>query len=181
MKLDKKPKTWEDRLTLFVGYLIETKKKSSTVKSYISAIKSVLIEDGREVHEDKFLFSSLTRACKLKNDRLFTKLPNKKSLHTAMVQELNTLFDMQPYLLILYTAMFTFGLLRISEIAETPSGHAVKANDVHIAKNKNKLMYILHTSKTHGKGSKLQIVKISSEVSTKCFETICSFAAVKNT
>ena len=46
IKLDRKPDSWEERLVLFIRYLIQDKKKSSTVKSYISAIKSVLKEDG---------------------------------------------------------------------------------------------------------------------------------------
>ena len=42
IKLDRKPLSWEDRLTLFVGYLVKSGKKSTTIKSYISAIKAVL-------------------------------------------------------------------------------------------------------------------------------------------
>ena len=42
VKLDFRPHLWEDRLTLFVGYLIDNKRQSSTVKSYVSAIKAVL-------------------------------------------------------------------------------------------------------------------------------------------
>ena len=44
IKLDKKPKFWEDRTTLFIGYLIENGMQSSTMKSYISAIKAMLVE-----------------------------------------------------------------------------------------------------------------------------------------
>ena len=39
LRLDKKPGNWKDRVTLFVGYLIENKRKASTIRSYISAIK----------------------------------------------------------------------------------------------------------------------------------------------
>ena len=42
IRLDRKPETWEERLVLFVGYLVEGKKKSQTIKSYISAIRAVL-------------------------------------------------------------------------------------------------------------------------------------------
>ena len=38
--LDHKPRSWEDRIILFAGYLIENEKKSSTVRSYVSAIKA---------------------------------------------------------------------------------------------------------------------------------------------
>ena len=60
-----------------------------------------------------------------------------------------------------------FGLFRISKIAKTPSGHAALVNDVQIASNKNKFLFILRSSKTHGVGSKLQIVKISMDKAEK--------------
>ena len=184
VKLDMKPSTWEDCLTLFVGYLIACNKKSTTVHSYISAIKSVLIENGSEIHEDKFLFSSLTWACKLKNDRVFTKLLIKKNLLQALIKELDTNLGNQPYLNILYKAMFSsayFGLYRIIKIAETVSGHAVKAVDVHVGCKKDKLLFILHSSKMHGKGSRPQLIKIVSESKNKVGNppTYCPFNNIK--
>ena len=80
IKLDIKPRTWEERIVLFVGYLIENNRKSTTIRSYISAIKSVLQKDGVELNQDQFLLTSLTRACKLKNDRVQTKLPIRMRL-----------------------------------------------------------------------------------------------------
>ena len=62
--------------------------------------------------------------------------------------------DNQPYLVALYQAVFSsafYGLFRMCEIAQTPSGHAV-----HIGVNKKKLMFILRTSKTHTLGNKPQ-------------------------
>ena len=70
LRLDVKPNTWEDRILLFTAHLIDTKKQSSTVKSYISAVKAVLQEDGYEIDENKFLLASLTQACKLKMTQL---------------------------------------------------------------------------------------------------------------
>ena len=52
-----------------------------------------------------------------------------------------------------------FGLFRIGEV--TTSDHVILAKDVHMGKNKKKLMFVLHSSKTHWKDSKPQIVKIS--------------------
>ena len=49
-------------------------------------------------------------------------------------------------------------MFRIGEV--TASDHIVKAKDVHIAVNKDKLLFILRTSKTHSKGTKPQIIKI---------------------
>ena len=53
-----------------------------------------------------------------------------------------------------------FGLLRVGELTERD--HVIKAKDVHIGKNKNKIMILLHTSKTHWRDSKPQIIKINS-------------------
>ena len=66
----------------------------------------------------------------------------------------------QNYLCILYSALFStayFGLLRVGEI--TSGSHPVKVIDVQVADNKPKMLFILHTSKTHGKGSKPQMIK----------------------
>ena len=138
IKLDTKPATWEERLVLFVGYLIETKKKSSTIHSYISAICAVLREDGEILNEDSFLLASLTKACKYKNDRVRTRLPIRKGLLKLMISAIHEIYgNTQPYLTILYQAMFItayYGLFRVGEI--TMSQHVIKAKDVHIGVNK---------------------------------------------
>ena len=74
-RLDIKPNNWEDRLTLFIAYLIETKKKSSTIKSYVSVIKAVLLDIKVELNGDRVLLAALTKACKIKNDQIKVKLP----------------------------------------------------------------------------------------------------------
>ena len=51
IKLDKKPADWEDRLTLFVGHLINEKKQSGTIRSYNAAIKAVLKENRIPIHK----------------------------------------------------------------------------------------------------------------------------------
>ena len=56
-----------------------------------------------------------------------------------------------------------YGMLRISEVASGSEGsHPVLARDIHIGNNKNKILFLLRTSKTHWQGSKPQMVKISS-------------------
>ena len=80
VKLDQKPNTWEDRITLFAAYLIDMDRKSSTVKSYISAIKTVLAKIQVEVNEDRCLLNSLTRACKLTKDTVTIRLPIQKGM-----------------------------------------------------------------------------------------------------
>ena len=165
VQLDVRPKEWEDRLTLFVGYLIRSKHKSATINSYVSAIKAVLREDKVKISEDRFLLSSLIRACKVKNDRVKARLPIQGELLWSILRQMQVMFDQQQYLAKLYKAMAMsayFGMLRIGEIAK--SQHTIMAKDLRIGRNKNKIMYILRSSKTHAKSDHLQIVKISQKV-----------------
>ena len=46
MSLDVKPKFWEARTTLYIAYLIENGRQSSSIRSYVSAIKKLLVMDG---------------------------------------------------------------------------------------------------------------------------------------
>ena len=47
IRLDRMPKCWEDRVSLYCAFLITIKgRKSATVKSYVSGIKHILITDG---------------------------------------------------------------------------------------------------------------------------------------
>ena len=74
----------------------------------------------------------------------------------------------QIYLEILYKALFAIaynGLMRISEV--TLSDHVVKAKDVHPALNKDKILVILYSSKTHSTGMKPQKIKITSSLIEK--------------
>ena len=165
IRLDNKPKTWEDRIILYTGYLVDSNLKSTTIRSYLSGIRSVLADDGVILNEDRCLLNSLTRACKLINDRVRTRLPIQRGMLNVLLLEIDNLFlgSGQEYLAILYQALFStsyFGLFRVSEL--TYGEHAVKAKDVHLAENKSKLLFILHSSKTHGRGSKPQFIKISS-------------------
>ena len=165
LKLDERPDSWEERLTLFVGYLIHKEVKSNTIKCYISAIKAVLQYEGIKLNEDKVLLSTLTRACRITNDVVNAKLPIRRGLVSLLINSLPDYYseNPQPYLITLFSAMIStayFGLFRIGEI--TDSDHVVKAKNVFIGTNKQKLMFILHSSKTHGKESKPQIIKISA-------------------
>ena len=68
----------------------------------------------------------------------------------------------QLYLSHLYRGLFVsayYGLLRVGEL--TTGDHPILARDVHIGRNKNKILFILRTSKTHWKDVKPQTVKIS--------------------
>ena len=188
IKLDNKPRTWEQRLTLFVGYLIDAKKKSTTIKSYISAIKSVLLENDLQINKDSFLLASLTRTCRMVNDHVTTRLPIHRDLLAMLLNKIDRYYDKQPFLRRLYCVIFVvgyFGLLRIGELVNSP--HAILAKDVHIAKNKAKLLFILRSSKTHDKSSKPQYVKITGDVYTGSWTNqknrlrmICPFSIVRS-
>ena len=160
--LDKIPSTWEERLVLFVGYLMEQNKQSSTIKSYISAIKAILQEDRIKLSEDTYLITSLTKACRLKNDTVRVRLPIHRDLLIEIIPQVKRHFDQQHYLSILYQSLFItayYGMFRVGEL--TSGDHPILAKDVHIAQNKDKVLFLLQTSKMHWKSDKPQIIKIS--------------------
>ena len=165
VQLDEKPTNWEDRTTLFVGYLSKERKQSSTRKSCISAIKAVLADTDISVNEDRFLLNSLTRACHLNMDHMTVKLPIHKDLLNTILCITGKLFHQagQVYLVVLYQALFVttyYGLFCIGELTFSP--HTVKACNVYIANNKKKILFVLRSSKTHSKGSSLQLIKITN-------------------
>ena len=168
-------------MILFVGHLVETGRKSSTINSYISAIKTVLQKDGVRLREDRFLLNSLVKAWRLKNDQIQTRIPIQRDLMEAIVRKLNEILHDQPFLYLMYRALFCtayYGLLRIGEVAE--SMHVIKARDVHLARNKNKLMMILQTSKTHWKDKKPQIIKLSRLQCVLNNVTLCPYQSLRD-
>ena len=106
IKLDNKPPEWEQRTALFCAYLIDKGNKSATLKSYISAIKMVLKEDGYSWDDNKILFNSLTRACKLENDTVKCRFPIQRKLLELILFEIQRIFADQQYLQLLYEALF---------------------------------------------------------------------------
>ena len=90
--LDTKPRNWEDRLFLFVGHLINENKKSITVRCYISAMKAVLHSNDIKINENKYLLSSLTKACWLHNDTFNLKLPIHKDVLHVILQSIYQCF-----------------------------------------------------------------------------------------
>ena len=161
IKLDKKPKTWEERITLFAVYQIDKGIQSNTLKSYYSAIKNTLRLDDYYVDDTKVLLNSLAKACRLVNDKVKNTLPIRKKLLELILFEIQRKFNTQPYLEIMYKTLFSlayYGLFRVGEL--TTGAHPIKACNVHIAQNKEKLMILLYSSKMHGKESRPQKVKI---------------------
>ena len=167
LNLDVVPDKWEDRIILFIGQLIAERKQSATIKSYISAIRAILRQDRVKLREDEFLINSLTRACRLRNDTVKLRDPIQKTMLNELIGEVRNYYGKilnQPYLSVLYQSILStayFGMFRIGEV--TSGDHPILAGDVQIGTNKQKIQFFLRSSKTHGKESRPQSVKISSQ------------------
>ena len=129
----------------------------------------------------------MTCACKIKNDKARICFPIHKVLLRVILKGVTEKFIgqnsiQQPYLDTLFRAIFTtayFGLLRVGEIVA--GSRPILAKDVHVASNKNKVLFMLHTSKTHGKRDNSQTVKIQAETANKKVKntTTCPFTILK--
>ena len=101
----------------------------------------------------------------------------------VLIKSTERLFDKQPYLETLYKALFItayYGLFRVSEI--TKGAHPILAKDVHIGINKNKLLFMLQTSKMHHYKDKPQIIKINciQEGTGKSNSGFCPYQLLRN-
>ena len=76
-QLDVLPQRWKQRATLFAAYLVDQGLQSSTIKSYMSAIKCILIDDNYDWVDEQILLNTLTRVCRKVNDRVFIRRPIK--------------------------------------------------------------------------------------------------------
>ena len=162
LKLDIKPPTWEHRLAFYGAHLVDTGAQSATVKSYFSAIKKMLTYVNYDLKMCDVLVNTLTKSCRIINDRVLTRMPIHGKLLEMLLFELERVFSSQFYLEILYKTRFSlayYGLFRIGEL--TKSQHVIKAANINIGINKNKILIVLYSSKTHGKESRPQKVKIS--------------------
>ena len=117
--------------------------------------------DGYEWSDNKALIATLTRSCRLENDRVKNQLPIRINLLNLLLYETECSLQGQPFLEALYKAIFSaayYGMLRISEIA---GRHAILASNMFVAENKSKIMFTLLSSKTHRRGSRPQKVRIT--------------------
>ena len=169
LRLDRMPNLWEDRTSIFVAHLISEGRQSSSIRLYVSAIKGTLIDDRYRWDNNKFMIRSMARVCKVINDVVCTRLPIHRKLLELLLFEIQRYFlteRNQLYLSTLYSAVFAlgyYGLMRAGKLMVTDTSvHTVKARDVHVAINKNKLMLILYSSKTHTIAVTPQEIKITS-------------------
>ena len=181
IRLDQRPSSWENRLILYCTYLVEKGTQSSTIKSYISAIKHVLRCDGYVWDQDQAMLTTITRSCRLINDTVRVRLPISRQLLDMILLEVKKALSTQPYLRIMYTAVFVlayYGLMRIGEL--TMGTHPILTSDIHVGINKDKILMRLRTSKTHGKESSPQEIKIEAAHRCKHTALFCPFTAVCN-
>ena len=148
-----------------MAYLIKENQKSTTVRSYVSAIKAVLTDINIPVNEDTYLLNSLTHACRLMKDSFTTRLPIQCDMLNLVLKTTyrHHLGAGQLYIAHLYLALFStayYGLFRVGELTE--SDHVIKVCNIHIGSNKNKILFTLKSSKTCGKHTFPQTMKISS-------------------
>ena len=168
VRLDYPPKFWEERVSLYCAYLtINTDIQSSTLKTYVSAIKSKLVSDNYPWNQELVYFTAITKACKLQNDVVRIRLPMHKKLLECSLFEVERKFEIinkDLYKSALFKTVFLtgyYGLFRIRELTE--SHNVIKAVDVHEAKNKNKYLFVLHTSKTHSRANPPQKIWIEDD------------------
>ena len=122
--------------------------KSMTAKTYLSAWRGF----------NKFLLC-------LDYKPEHWELPAHINLLEILTFEFERMFKTQHYLEILYKTIFLigyYGLLRIGEMTMSP--HTLKAKNVHIGVNKDKILLILYSSKTHGANNFPQKIKIQANV-----------------
>ena len=191
IRLDHKPPSWEEKTYLFIADLVDRGLQSQSVKTYVSAIKRVLTNDDYQWNDNKVLLGSLVKATRLINDRVKTRLPIQHGLLELILFETQRVFKKknQFYLELLYKAIFAlgyYGLMRAGELLITNiDEHTVKAKNIHMAENKEKLLIVLYSSKTHGIGNVPQKIKITSnrncEQSTKQkHKHFCPFAVINH-
>ena len=168
IRLDYQPDTWEEKVSLYIAFLSENNIKSTTMRSYISAIKAKLSMDGYKWDKNLFQFSALTKACKLQNDRIKVRLPILEEFLRCILMEIYRKFrNMEMVNEVYNKAMYLsavmveyYGLFRIGEIAR--GDHSMKAKDVHIDEKLRRMLVVLHTSKTHDRSERPQKIAIDT-------------------
>ena len=171
ISLDLKPMSWEDRTSLFIAHMIDRGLQSCSVRSYVSAIKRILVDDGYCWNDQKVLLTSLTRACRLVNDRVHTRLGIQIGLLELILFEVHKMYgnDGQVYLSTMYKSLLIlgyYGLLRAGELTQSP--HVIKAVNIHLAANKQKILVVLYSSKMHSEALRPQKIKITAMQSCRC-------------
>lgn len=166
-KFDKIPPNWEDRIILWATHLADNRKKSATIKSYISAVRYCLALDGIRVTHQSCELAAIVQVAKQYNDELYIRLPIQKDLLQVILNFIHTHYHQnlgQQYQAACLSAMYStayHGYLRISEMTDGP--HALKAQDMIYGTNKEKITFYLRSSKTHSLADQPQIIAIKAQ------------------
>ena len=108
-------------MLLYAAALVDEGVQSSTLKSYISVIRAILRADNYRWDDQKIEITMVTKACHLKNNRVYSRLPILKGLLEIILFELERYFLNQPYLELLYKSLFVlayYGMMRIGELTK---------------------------------------------------------------
>ena len=85
----------------------------------------------------------------------------------------------------LFKAVFVlayYGLMRMGELVKGVGDHALKAKNIHVGMNKNKILMILYSSKMHDQANAPQKIRISALDGTYDFgvrRIFCPFTIVR--
>lgn len=166
-RFDVIPPKWEDRIIVWATHLADNRRKSATIRSYISAVRYCLGLDGVRVTQTNCELAAIIQAAKHENDQLYIRLPIQKHLMRLILNFIDTHYIkgkgqyFQGHSLKALYSMAYHGMMRISELAEGP--HTVKAQDIIHARNKGKFTIYLRSSKTHSTADQPQIINIKAE------------------
>lgn len=103
-RLDNKPKPWEQRMSLFIAYMIKKRFEKATIQTYISGIKYVLRNILHiDVDDNAFRFTALIKAARYKNNKVRLRMPIKLNLLNRILDEIQNIprLQNQPYLVAL--------------------------------------------------------------------------------
>lgn len=166
-RFDVIPPNWEDRIIVWATHLADNRRKSATIRSYISAIRYCLGLDGVRVTHTNCELAAIIQAAKHENDQLYIRLPIQKHLIRLILNFIDTYYVkgkgqiFQGIWLKAIYSMAYHGMMRISELADSP--HAVKAQDIIHGRNKGKITIYLRSSKTHSISDQPQIIHILAQ------------------
>ena len=141
IKLDRRPKDWEQGVSWYASHLFKHKFQSSTIKSYISAIKATLMNDDYPWDDGKVMFNTIINSCSIVNDVVQNKLPIQNGLLEMLLFELERKYSALEYHEKLYKAFFCvahYGMFRMCELAK--GSHTLLAKDIHSATGKKKII-----------------------------------------
>lgn len=177
---------WEEKMVLYATFLADNIYGEDTIRSYMSAIRYQLQQDGVHLNEDRILLESIVRSTRYKNRQKRQRLGISEYMLHKLLDQVDLSFSGQPYLTALYKAMFTlafYGLLRVSEL--TSGRHPILAKNVIAAKNKLKIQITLESSKTHTPAQKKQVIRFPDQDEEEdCFKWLntkyCPFTIVEN-